>query len=182
MADDDVRGPTCGRPQREEQAERRHHAAAQGKEDNAGRGHRGPGEVEWPARTSDGDAEGADELDRHRDPKRDPRDRLVEAQVHPRDDQAKKDDGPPLPGVEARPSRSRDCQQDAGTERDTHKHRPGRTKKGKQVPGDGRPHLHRRDRTESVGDAARRPHHNNCCAGTIGIPTDAATTSDCDAV
>ena len=101
---------------------------------------------------------GADELDRDRDPERDARDRLVEAQVHSRDDQAKKDDRAPLPGVESRPSRSRDRQQDAGTECDTHKHRPGRAKKGEQVPGDGRPHLDRRDRPKGVRDAPRRPH------------------------
>jgi len=182
LADDDVGSPARSCSQCEQQAERGYRAAAERQQCDAGRGHRRPGEVAWPARTSDRDAQGADELDRDRDPQGDARNRLVEAQVHPSDDQAEKNDRPPLPGVESRPSRARDRQQDAGPKRDPHEHRAGRTKKGEQVPGDGRPHLDRRDRAERVGDASRRLHLTGCCAGTIGIPADAATTSDCDAV
>src|SRR5207245_2206704 len=80
---------------------------------NAATGHRGPAKVERLARAHERDPERADELDGDRDTKRDARDRLIEAQIHRRDDQPKEDDGPPLPGVESRPSWPRDGQQDA---------------------------------------------------------------------
>jgi hypothetical protein len=47
-------------------------------------------------RSGDRDRQRSEKLDRHRDPKRDPGDRLVEAEVHPGDHQSEEHDRPPL--------------------------------------------------------------------------------------
>ena len=50
-----------------------------------------------PARSGHGDRERADELDGHRDPERDPLERLVEAQVHAGEHEAEDGGEPQLP-------------------------------------------------------------------------------------
>src|SRR2546421_11685362 len=109
------------------------------------RGHRGPGEIESSARSRDRDAERAEELNRDRNAERDARNRLVEAQVHRRNDQPEEHDRPPLPRIESRPPGAGEDQQDASAEYHSKEDGPGRAEECEGMPGDGRPQLDRSD-------------------------------------
>ena len=71
-----------------------------------------PEQIEPAPRRGEGDRERAGELESYRDPERQPVEGLVEAEVHPREDDAEEEDVSPGGVVEGRSRRSPDRKQD----------------------------------------------------------------------
>src|SRR5665647_2500238 len=155
--DDDVRGPAGTGEQRESDAGPAERGGAEAEQHDAGATEKGPDDLPYSPARDQRNRERAEELERHREPDRDPAERLVDAPVHPRESDRVAGDQEPVVARTAAQLRPGPQQQDDGRRGEPEPHDARRARETEKVLGDRGADLDRGDAAEDEPDGAR-PH------------------------